>query len=182
MNCSEATEAIERLLNGELSQGDERRLHEHLARCSRCRARLREDEAVRKLVRGALEAATGQLDRAALLRAIQTRVAESRSAESWHRLPGSAPLPPGGALEQWPHWRPRRLVYAVAAAVLAVGLGIGWLLRGLALRDRQTVEPQPSPLLPIVEAAADSNVTVLYLQTEDPHLHVVWFFHDGGQL
>ena len=182
MNCSEATEAIERLLNGELSQGDERRLREHLAQCSRCRARLREAEAVRELVRGALEAATGHLDRAALLRAIQTRLAESRGEGSPPRVPASAVLPPGGAVEQWPHWRPRRLVYAVAAAVLVVGLGIGWLLRGLALRDRQTVESEPSPSLPIVEAVADSNVTVLYLQTEDPHLHVVWFFHDGGKL
>lgn len=179
MKCAETKRAIEKLLDGELSQAEVQRLREHLERCRTCAGELREAEATREAVGAALRWAVEACDRAALLRDVERAIAAHEMSKSRERRWV------GKFLAQLPLFRPAststgRLAVAFTAGALLLAAGTWWFVHRTGPVRNPKARSQPHASVPIAEVVPDSGTTVLYLKTEDPHLHIVWFFQTGG--
>jgi len=68
---------------------------------------------------------------------------------------------------------------AFSAAGIALAVFIMLCLRSEPLKNRDTRSlAETTPDRPIVEEVQMERVTVVTLQVDDPHMHIVWFFQD----
>jgi len=106
MNCQQSRTLLDRLLDGELEAHAASKLRAHLRSCPACATELADRESLRPLVRQALQGQPAPADLADKLRQRLHQTSTTRQ----------------------PAWR-----HALAAGVLAIGIGLGWILHAVLL-------------------------------------------------
>ena len=183
MECSEARLAIQQLLDGELPDPAARELNEHLARCGRCAAELEQLRRLRGLVQEAVHRRAAEIGRNELWARISRSLrvvppsAEPREG-AWYATP------PGSARKvSWNSFGTRltslfpRLRVAAVVTGIVLAIVLGWALSRSGLNPFRGHTSPPPPSHALVELPPQSGATVLYFQTDDPHVHVVWLFY-----
>jgi len=137
-----------------------RTVERHLRHCPECRGALEDYDGLRRLTR----------------RIIMDKIPESEKTV-WPKVAAGLACRQSESSRRARLSKSPRLAFSAAGIALAVFIML--YLRSEPFRNRDTRSPAETiPARPIVEEVHGERVTVVALQADDPHMHIVWFFQD----